>query len=117
MCDCISYNGQRPGQIGTPEVVLDAPDWIEHDRRTIPVDACIADHIKALWGAKIWTHSCCCGHNGTFPRSVVVDKSDHAAAHRLLIERGADMAVMSWQLCPDAPARITPTQAEASDDG
>lgn len=103
MCDCISYNGQVPGQTGTPEVVLTAPDWVTQERRTIPVDACIADHITALWDARIWTLSCCCGHNGRYPRSVVVDKADHAAAQSLLDDREAEMQVMSWQLTAHAP--------------
>ena len=106
MCDCISYNGQTPAQEGTAEVVLTAPDWITQERRTIPVDACIADHILALWDARIWTQSCCCGHNGKYPRSVVVDQSDHAAAQAILDERGAKIQVMSWQLTACAPIII-----------
>jgi len=103
-CDCISYNGQAPGQTGTPEAVIDVPDWVGSERQTVCIDACIVDHIKALWGARIWTLSCCCGHNGRFPRHVVVDQSDHAAAQTVLDERGADMQVMSWQLCGTARA-------------
>ena len=103
-CDCISYNGQVPGQKGTPEVVLTAPDWVHQKRRTIPVDACIAEHILALWDARIWTLSCCCGHNGQYPRSVVVDNSDHAAAQKLLNDREAHIQVLSWQLSSAAPS-------------
>lgn len=103
MCECISYNGQKPGQTGIPEVVLMAPDWVRQDRRTIPVDACIVDHILALWDYHIWTEGCCCGHNGQYPRTVIVHSSDHLAAQTLLDARGADMQVMSWQLTSAPP--------------
>lgn len=103
MCDCISYNGQVPGQQGTPEVLLAVPDWVTRERRTVAVDACIADHIKALWEAGIWTEGCCCGHNGQFPRNVIVDRENHVTAQAFLDARQAGITVMSWQLRSDAP--------------
>lgn len=86
MCDCISYNRPEPYQ-KTAEIVLTPPSWANSDRETIPVDACIADQVLALWKHHIWTLSTCCGHNGASPRHVVVHKDDAVRARNLLQEK------------------------------
>jgi len=102
-CDCISYNGHSPDRRGTPETVLTVPDWVSRERRTVCVDTCIAEHVKALWEAGIWTEASCCGHNGLFPRNIVVDRANHAKAQGILDARKAKVQIMSWQLCAEAP--------------
>jgi len=97
MCDCISYNGQVEGQSGTPEVVLDPRKYFDFCTKIVCVDACIADHIVALWEAGIWTGSCCCGHNNTFPRHVLVNNpEDGYRAKQILMERKAGLSVWAW---------------------
>lgn len=114
-CDCISYN--RPDLGGkTPEVVLQVPKWAKTaERKTVCVDACIAGHVKALWDFGIWTLNSCCGHNGAFPRSIIVDRADHAAAQRIMGDRDADITVMSWQLCRQPFAALPTTQETPHD--
>lgn len=101
-CDCISYNNPQPDQ-KTPSVVMTAPAWAGWHKPTICVDACISHHVQALWDAHLWTLGSCCGHNGRFQRSVIVDQADHVKAQALLSDRGADVHVLSWQLCRTPP--------------
>lgn len=85
-CDCISYNRPQAYQ-KTPSVGLKPPQWALDSggvKELILVDACIADQVQALWDAGIWTEATCCGHNGQFPRSVVVGKDDSVRARDLL---------------------------------
>lgn len=87
MCDCTSYNRPEPYQ-KTPSAILTPPEWAHHEGDGgVCVDACIADQVQALWGAKIWTLSTCCGHNGESPRHVVVHKDDAVRARNLLQEQ------------------------------
>lgn len=63
-CVCISYNRPLPYQTDQ-EVILDHAKYFpDTKRKTICVDACIAEQIEALWKAGIRTAGCCCGHNG-----------------------------------------------------
>jgi len=77
MCDCLSHNAQ----VGSvPERVLERPAWLPAGERPngVPVDACIADTIQALWDEGVETLSSCCGHNGVFgpPTLVLADGVD-----------------------------------------
>lgn len=101
MCDCHSYNGY----IGTdPEVILDPRPYFPGTTKTVCVDACIADEIKALWSAGIWTGGCCCGHNGYFgedrPSVIIYQGYNAAKAKHILseIDPHRDWKVQQWQL-------------------
>ena len=62
-CQCISYNHPKPNQ-SVGEVILDHAQYFpDTQRKTICVDACIAEQIESLWKAGIRTTGCCCGHN------------------------------------------------------
>ncbi len=96
-CNCRSYN--RPDWGGDePEVVLPVPEWAGSERQTICVDACIADEVKVLWAARIWTLGSCCGHNGAAPRMVIVDRADREKAARLLRLIGRGTQIAAWEL-------------------
>src|SRR5690606_17494779 len=98
MCDCISYNRPQEYQ-KTPSVILTVPDWVNHERGTIAVDACIAEQVEALWAERIWTLSTCCGHNGEAPSHVVVHKDDAVRARDLLQEKFEHpLTVQFWVL-------------------
>ena len=85
-CDCQSYN-KRVGS--RSEILLNPPVWLQqmrdHDRptRPVPVDACIAENVQALWDAGHVTLGSCCGHNGeVMPRPSLVlgeDETDFDA--------------------------------------
>lgn len=102
MCDCHSYNAD----IGNvPEVILDPNEYFNWDSqaRTVCVDACIADQIKALWEIGIWTVGCCCGHNGLFsdrPNVILDTEVNHERAITLLneIDPEREWDVLQWQL-------------------
>ncbi len=99
-CTCISYNRPEPHQT-TQSAVLQPPDWVPMEAgRTVCVDACIAHIIKALWDARIWTLNSCCGHNGQFMRSVIVDREDRARAEAVIADLDDDMIVQTWELVP-----------------
>lgn len=107
MCNCKSYNNPTPDQTDE-EVVLQVPEWNRQERRTVCVDACIAPIITALWGAQIWTLGCCCGHNGTAPRSVIVENKDRHKAEALIVAIGADLPVFAWELIGPCGAKMPP---------
>lgn len=64
------------------ELVVDIPSSIElrynspnkELRSTVCIDECIVDLIKDLWGKGIKTTGCCCGHFGTLPAQIGVEK-------------------------------------------
>lgn len=107
-CDCGSYNRDDPG-VGRPEIPLDPPEWLQdmrgHDRpdRPVPVDACIAATVKAVWLAGYMTLGSCCGHGGRVtPRPSLVlhgDVRDFAGLRDLLAEvDGREWELLQWQL-------------------
>lgn len=96
-CRCRSYNQSAPHE-SDPEVVLDVPDWAGSERETICVDACIAHVIRALWEARVWTLGCCCGHNGRFKRSVIVNRPDRERAAAIIRALGDDATILAWEL-------------------
>lgn len=78
MCECRSYN--RPDLGGTVgEIVVSIPDHIKPDTHravadNICLDLCIAPVVLRLWAENIPTLGSCCGHNGAFSRSVIVEE-------------------------------------------
>ena len=99
MCNCHSYNKDTGTE---PEVILDPNKYFDWDlkARTVCVDACIAEQIKALWREKIWTGGCCCGHNKTNPNVVLKEGEDPKKAIKLLkrIDPEREWDVLQWQL-------------------
>lgn len=78
-------------------MMLTAPEWAGATK-PVCVDACIAPVIEALWEEKIWTENCCCGHNGQFPRSVIVHRSDRKRAEEVISRLGDTADVGAWEL-------------------
>lgn len=98
MCDCISYNRPRPQQ-KTPSIVVNMPFFEPEGPTTeVSLDACIADQVKALWDAGIPTMSSCCGHNGEFPRHVVVSSEYAWEAKEALKSFRSPLTVSFWVL-------------------
>lgn len=101
MCDCYSYNGDFGSEL---PVVLNPNEYFDWDNETkkVPVDACIAEEIKALWEAGIWTRGCCCGHNGKYGNlNVIVAKKENpkrAAEVLEEIDPEREWKVLQWQL-------------------
>ena len=56
--------------------ILRLPDWCDKEKqnRTISVDKCIVEVIKALWANRIETKGCCCGHNRERPSFIIADR-------------------------------------------
>lgn len=96
MCKCISYNRPQPYQ-NVQSVLLTAPEWAG-STKPVYVDACIAPVIKALWAEKIWTFNSCCGHNGEFPRSVIVNSCDRRRAGEVIARLDDTVNVGAWEL-------------------
>jgi hypothetical protein len=92
-CSCRSYNRPEPNQTAD-EVVLQPP----FQERTVCVDACIADVVQRLWAAGVVTCGSCCGHNGTWRPSIVLESGTPAAAlWTILAEDGRDWEVTQWR--------------------
>lgn len=69
-CNCKSYNRADWGG-DVEEVVLEAPEWSK--KKTICVDACIAETIQKLWSKGFITLNSCCGHGvRDNPPSIIV---------------------------------------------
>ncbi|ORU96128.1 hypothetical protein AWB94_31180 [Mycolicibacterium canariasense] len=82
-------------------MVLPSPAW--GDRRNgVPVDACIADTILALWAEGVETIGSCCGHNGVFgpPTVILNDGVDAEWVLGLLprLDPSRGWVVKQWQL-------------------
>lgn len=82
-CQCISSNCPQLGGRAEPLVVR-VPDGLYRGGDVVCIDPCIAGAVSVLWTAGISTYSNCCGHNGRFPRHVMVGMRDAARAVRLL---------------------------------
>jgi hypothetical protein len=101
-CKCISYNRPQPWQ-REPEQVLETPEWAVSGgaRQTVCVDACIADAVRALWSASIWTYGSCCGHGEPSKRTVIVDMADRKKAREVLDLVDDTIRVGAWELIFD----------------
>lgn len=96
-CNCASLN--RPESTGSkPPVALDPNKFFKWDTpgKVVYVDACISDEVRVLWEAGIWTKGSCCGHNGMFERSIILDEgADEKTARRLIAKR---TNLLMWKL-------------------
>ena len=56
------------------QVVVDLPEWLwpERETRTVCIDSCIVENVRALWDSKIYTLGSCCGHDGEFGNPSVI---------------------------------------------
>ena len=97
MCNCISYNRPDLCDAGVPEMVLEAPAYLNRPNG-ICVDACIADVIKMLWEHEVVTLGCCCGHNRFRPMVVIGEHEDGERVKALLRLDGRDWDVQQWRL-------------------
>ena len=96
-CTCQSYN--RPEITGDTEPVIADPNlyfkW-DSPARIVCLDICIADEVLALWKASVWTRGSCCGHNGLFERSIILENWQDAEKARRLIK---DHTILkAWKL-------------------
>ena len=98
MCDCRSGNCPETGG-SIPSLVVTVPKALRTDRTTITIDPCIAEAVAVLWSLKITTHSNCCGHNGLFPRHIVIDEVNYMDAREKLNEREdwRDICLSFWR--------------------
>lgn len=94
---CFCKSGTWPEAGGTVEsIMLTPPEWAGQEK-PIAVDACIADQVRRLWDAGIWTLSSCCGHNcRPGMRGVVVHREDAERARRELTDDS--IKVFAWVL-------------------
>lgn len=84
------------------EIVLNCPDFIDKEYRTVSIDLCISKVIKALWKRKIVTLGCCCGHGKEQP-SVIIDQSYNRleiAKIKAIIKRvdSREWKILQWNL-------------------
>lgn len=95
-CNCISGNVPRLG--GSVEaLVLTVPEGLSEAGRRVCVDSCIEGAVTLLWAAGISTRSNCCGHNGKFPRHILVFIEDKDRAREALDAAGwHDIPVFYW---------------------
>ena len=96
LCNCISYNSPHDFQTDR-EVVLDPRNYgISQATKTVCVDACISEQIKAVWRAGIVTGGCCCGHNKLAPSLFVYFAKDVVKACDTLAQSDPNR---SWNVC------------------
>lgn len=96
MCDCHSYNKPNLGGKRS-EIVLNAPSW--SSKKTICIDACIADTIQMLWKNGIETLGCCCGHGKKCPSVVIAESMNGAKVYKLLkANDDREWEVLQWKL-------------------
>lgn len=96
-CNCQSYN--RPDLGGsTPPMILRPGNYFNYvdKEKTICVDACIANEVINLWLAGIETRGSCCGHNGAFTRSIIIE--DLARRQEALSIVDDDTKIGAWEL-------------------
>lgn len=76
-CDCkTDYLGThfRSVELGLPQRMIDWYAMQGINKRTVCVDDCLADEIKALWQWGIITTGCCCGHGARLPYIGVIEE-------------------------------------------
>jgi len=59
--ECGSYDNQV--ELQTPEFMRGKTIGCFEIRDITCVDACLVEVVQALWGLKVFTTGCCCGHN------------------------------------------------------
>lgn len=97
MCDCKSNN--RPDTGGNKEEIVLNPnvyfDWGFH-AKPVYLDSCIANEVITLWKNGIWTLGSCCGHNGHFQRSIIIE--EHVDANKARELTPAKTTIKQWRL-------------------
>ena len=100
MCNCRINSDPSTGD---PETLLDQEKYFpDTKRKTVPVDACIADIIEALWAAGVQTVSCCCGHDGRIaarngrPNVMLAGPEYAQAAYDVLAKDNRNWWVIFW---------------------
>lgn len=83
--------------------VVQLPDHIHPDKevRSVSLDRCIADAIKALWAADVQTLGCCCGHGRSNPDVVIATGIEAAEIRKiedLLRADGRPWKILQWRL-------------------
>ena len=96
-CECQSLN--RPEDTGNiASTVLDPNGYFDWTipSKLVNVDACIAKYVIKLWEENIWTQGSCCGHNGMFPRNIILENwRDAERAHKAV---GNKIELLAWKL-------------------
>lgn len=116
-CNCISSNDPEAEQTDPP-ILLTHPIV---PNKTVSIDACIADVIRALWDAGCETVGSCCGHNAV-PPSIVVENNatdDDVLWIRTIIGSAdtREWDILSWTLLRHKSSgtverALNPTSAE-----
>ena len=91
-CKCKSYNGEI-GEVESVQVDMGKYFPLGH-AKFVCLDRCISEDIITLWENKINTLGCCCGHNGAYTRSVIVDNEADAKRAEALI--GSEYEISFW---------------------
>lgn len=108
LCRCASSNAPEEGRDDLA-LVLDFPF---EPGKTVCIEPCIAESIRALWSAGIITRGSCCGHNQEWP-SVVIEAPGTIGAHERaralgIIRDSGDRrrwTVLSWELVASVAAK------------
>lgn len=86
--------------------VVSIPNFLmpEKEVRSVCLDPCIVNQIKALWDAGFYTLGCCCGHLESSP-SVILEggciESDIMKAYKVLYrseDKDREWRIMQWRL-------------------
>ena len=74
--------------------------WKEH--RSVCIDECIVDQVKAVWTAGFETGGCCCGHGKSDPELIVAngynDEEVQAIADVLKTNDSRPWTIRQWRL-------------------
>lgn len=86
-------------------ITVDLPDGMctEKQNRTVCIDECIVEQIKALWAAGFETRGCCCGHGKERPSVVMAEgykDMEIAKISEVLKESDPNRSwhIMQWRL-------------------
>jgi hypothetical protein len=96
-CNC--YSSNRPDIGGDiPAVILDPNKYFNWDApgKKVAVDECIANEVLSLWKAGIWTRGSCCGHNGYWERSIILNEGEDPKKAFSLVSKQTKLK--QWQL-------------------
>lgn len=62
-------------------------DFDFYKNNEINIDECLVDEIKNLWNKGVHTIGCCCGHQDTLPKHIMVERTDY----KKMLDLGYDM--------------------------
>jgi len=106
ICSCQSMNCPEIGS--EPPLRVSIPDGLPGAGAHVFVDRCILPAVELLWAIGVETTSNCCGHNGLFPRHVMVAKAEDGPKARAILD-GAGwpcLEVCFWQRVTLAGAAV-----------